>query len=738
MAASVLHPADNRGVGTGNVRRLGTVLRERAWLIFLCVLLGGAGATAYMQYAPKQYAATTTVEYQASLMQYLSPNQGGPVDPDREIADVKRTLQSTELLSKVVVAERLHENPRFRGGLSGQDAIDQALKTLRNRLTVEIPTDDQALRITFKDQLADLAVRVVNSLVVELLEKYSRQRSELFDQVGETLQLRSADIWRDFRALQPVEVPEPDGVPGAVQQQRTALQDALQTLTTQRVEAEVEVTRLQEQLRAAEQPFDNPESALQVAFLAAQTPVSAARKVLLDRQLELEQVAERYREKHPRYLAAQDAVQQSRSALSEAIQAATASLRQALESTRTKRDELQRQIDAKLTELSAIPTATPTPEQTANPSSNEQEVLLELYRGNLAALKELQYGGPAILSPLKHLPAVTAGLTGPTPPRLLAYGFSAGFLVGLLLSLVFGYGDTSLKTVDDVEQTLDLAVLSVVPRLKDKDSEMAAAEGFRSLRTSIAVSSREKEPRLVQFTSTSPDEGKTFCALNFAVGLAQQGHRTVLVECDLRRPMAAPSLTLVNVDAAGVSDYLKATSKAETTNAKASASGDTAGLSFAEIRKKKGEAGKEGQKDTLEGGSGGGGSLALEDIVQRTEVANLFFVAAGKPVSSPTELLGRSRFEDMLDSLLQRYDRVVLDSAPVLGVSETLLIASRMHGVCFVVRGSQTPRRAVIRAVEILRRADVPLLGAVLNGITPKKSDPYGQDYYYHRSADRG
>ena len=67
-----------------------------------------------------------------------------------------------------------------------------------------------------------------------------------------------------------------------------------------------------------------------------------------------------------------------------------------------------------------------------------------------------------------------------------------------------------------------------------------------------------------------------------------------------------------------------------------------------------------------------------------------------------------------------------------------MLIASRMHGVCFVVRGSQTPRRAVIRAIEILRRADVPLLGAVLNGITPKKSDPYGQDYYYHRTGERG
>jgi Mrp family chromosome partitioning ATPase len=77
----------------------------------------------------------------------------------------------------------------------------------------------------------------------------------------------------------------------------------------------------------------------------------------------------------------------------------------------------------------------------------------------------------------------------------------------------------------------------------------------------------------------------------------------------------------------------------------------------------------------------------------------------------------------------------VLDSAPVLGVSETLLIASRMQGVCFVLRGGQTPRRAILRAVEIMRRADVPVLGVVLNGLSPRRSDPYGQDYYYHRAT---
>jgi polysaccharide biosynthesis transport protein len=306
-------------------------------------------------------------------------------------------------------------------------------------------------------------------------------------------------------------------------------------------------------------------------------------------------------------------------------------------------------------------------------------------------------------------------------------------IVGLLLSLVFGYGDTSLKTVDDVERVLNLPVLCVVPTLKDNDTELAAAEGFRSLRTSIAVSSKAKEPRLLQFTSTSPDEGKTFCALNFAVGLAQQGHKTVLVECDLRRPMAAPSLALVKVDAAGVSDFLKAAAPALAAGPEGSRTRSASDLSFAEIRRKKVEVTDKAEPEP-DPAPPATGTLGLDGIVQPTEVPNLWFVAAGKPVANPTELLARPRFEELLNGLLQRYDRVVLDSAPVLGVSETVLIAHRMQGVCFVLRGGQTPRRAILRAVEILRRADVPVLGVVLNGLNPRRSDPYGQDYYYHRA----
>jgi succinoglycan biosynthesis transport protein ExoP len=731
MAASALHRIDPQPSG-GSARRIITLLRERAWLIFLFTLLGGALATAYIQYAPKKYAATSSIKYQDSFAQYL-PDK---TSPQRAIHDVKRNLLSEELLKSVVNAERLQENPRFNKKLSGSEAVEAAYQTLLKRLTIQGPAEDLTLEITVTDQTPDLPVRVLNSLAVRWLEAYSKERAATFDQIMATLQTRSADILRDLRKITNPNTPISNDAPSSNEKKRLELLDQVDQLTADYLQLEVQIARQSDQVRLAKQPFENPEIALQVTSLAANRQVQSAQTILKDKQVALDEVAERYLEKHPNYIAAAKEVETARQALQNAINAAISELEKAVESTKTERDNVKQQIDTAMAEAKTLATPQIATNTTAANTSTPDEAgaLKKLYDENLGELKALQYGSLAILSPIRHTPATLSKPAGPNPQQILAIGIASGLLLGLLVSLVFGYGDTSLKTVDDVEQALDLPVLSVVPRLKDSDSELAAAEGFRSLRTSISVSSRDKEPRLVQFTSTSPDEGKTFCALNFAVGLAQQGHRTVLIECDLRRPMAAPSLSLVKMDAAGVSDYLKSgtTSKSEpspeTTPAKPSG-----GLSFAEIRKKKVETTKpESPAPTLTSDG-----LSLDDVIQRTEVANLFFVAAGKPVSSPTELLASPRFEDLLNGLLQRYDRVVLDSAPVLGVSETLLIASRMQGVCFVVRGNHTPRRAVLRAVEILRRTDAPLLGAVLNGITPKKSDPYGQDYYYHRTAGR-
>ena len=738
MALSTLQQVGPGGTGGGNLRRLGTILRERSWLILLCTLLGGALATAYTHYAPKRYAAKATVKYQTAMSHWLALVDRPDFNVATLLAETRGKLEDDALLRRVALAQQLGENPRYSGGLYGSDATDRAVAKLRRNLRIETPRDATALDIVVTDRSPELATRLANAVVEELLTEYARVRGELLEEISSRLRSMQDEIWREYRARQPVAAGAP-GVDEAVDQRRRELQDRLRTMTTQLVEANLRRLELAGQLAQARELAAQPTAALQVPFIASQAGVSSARAALLQSQVALEEISERYKAKHPDYTKAAEARDTAQQALAGEIQSALAVLEEEVEAARGRSAELQQGIDAGLAEVARL-SPPPAAEAAAVPSAalSEAEALRQIGERVMARLAEFQFSGDVILTPLRQ----TQRAEPPTVPvgqsavRLLGTGLLAGLIVGLLMSLVFGYGDTSLKTVDEVEQLLNLPVLCVVPRLKDNDTELAAAEGFRSLRTSIAVSSKGKEPRLLQFTSTSPDEGKTFCALNFAVGLAQQGHKTVLVECDLRRPMAAPSLALVKVDAAGVSDFLKAASAAPGAGTERGRKRPESDLSFAEIRKKKGA-----QDDAAKAEAApvpqpaGAAGLGVEAIVQQTEVPNLCFVAAGKPAANPTELLARPRFEDLLNGLLQRYDRVVLDSAPVLGVSETLLIANRMQGVCFVLRGGQTPRRAVVRAVEMMRRADVPVLGVVLNGLNLRRSDPYGQDYYYHRAA---
>jgi capsular exopolysaccharide synthesis family protein len=215
----------------------------------------------------------------------------------------------------------------------------------------------------------------------------------------------------------------------------------------------------------------------------------------------------------------------------------------------------------------------------------------------------------------------------------------------------------------------------------EDDSPASGAESFRSLRTSLSMLDREKPHRSFLFTSAMPGEGKTFCAVNYAVSLAQQGFTTLLIDCDLRRPMAGDFLGFEEKNKWGVAQFL-------------------------------------------------GGKQKFDVLVQGTSVSNLWFLSAGPYSPSAVELLTQSNCSLLLEEALRRFDRVVLDSAPIFGVSDTLLMVNQVDAVCMVVRVGKTPRMVAIRAVEVLERASAPLAGAVLNGSARSRRAAYGDPYY--------
>jgi capsular exopolysaccharide synthesis family protein len=192
----------------------------------------------------------------------------------------------------------------------------------------------------------------------------------------------------------------------------------------------------------------------------------------------------------------------------------------------------------------------------------------------------------------------------------------------------------------------------------------------------------EESVRTILLTSANAGEGKTYCCLNYAVALAQLGHRTLLIDADLRRKNLS-NLVLLNSKAPGLTSCLS-------------------------------------------------GRASLTDCCKETGIENLFVLGAGEQTPKPAELLASREFANLLEEALLHFDRIVLDSAPINPVSDTQLIAKYAQLICLVVRAGKTPQRAISRACSRLAKATRTPDGIVFNRTARSYRDSYYLSEYGH------
>jgi len=342
----------------------------------------------------------------------------------------------------------------------------------------------------------------------------------------------------------------------------------------------------------------------------------------------------------------------------------------------------------------------------------EVETNKQLYEGLLQRLKE---AGVAAGLKSSNINVVDRG---ETPRRVyrprtainLALGLILGLMLGVSMAFFIDYLDNTIKTPDDIEKTLDLPSLGVIPAFKmfetpvgtrlltaastqstdasvdavlqgSQDMRSRVWEAYRSLRTSLLLSNSGKPPQIILVTSALPAEGKTTTALNAAIVLAQTSARTLLIDLDMRRPKI----------------------------------GSHFGLN-----------GHQGMSYFLTGNSD------LTSQVRKTSVPNLFVVSAGYVPPNPAELIGSDRMDKALKLLRDYFQYVVIDSPPILSVTDALVLSPKVDGVVMVVRGGETPREAVRRASEHLNQVGAKILGVMINDVDIRKSEyRYYYKYYY-------
>jgi polysaccharide biosynthesis transport protein len=289
----------------------------------------------------------------------------------------------------------------------------------------------------------------------------------------------------------------------------------------------------------------------------------------------------------------------------------------------------------------------------------------------------------------------------PNIPSIMRTSIGLGILVFLAIAIGLGFIDDRVKSAWDVESFIGVQLLGIIPQMgmiKD-DEKIALAEtptgnetgneAFLGLYSSVKIQSKLDFPKSMLVTSTIPGEGKTLISCNLAACFARHGKRTLLMDCDLRRPMLHRHFRQQNT--AGIISWYE-------------------------------------RGAHLDGDIVTNPDLGIVKIGE-----NLWLLTSGGRSKTPTELLENPVFPQLLERLKKNFDLVVVDSPPMGAVTDATLIAERTDEVIFVCRFNRAYRKHIRLYIKALREGKNEILGIVLNGLSPRRIEYYS-NYRYYRS----
>ncbi len=278
-------------------------------------------------------------------------------------------------------------------------------------------------------------------------------------------------------------------------------------------------------------------------------------------------------------------------------------------------------------------------------------------------------------------PVISNSPVSPNVTMNLVLGAVVGLTFGVGIAFFLEYLDTSVKTLEDVERYLQVPVLAVIPKdvgILHKQSGMSPdAEAYRILRTNIEFNRKNPEDNAITVVSGGAGEGKSTTLVNLAYICAQGGYTTLMIDADLRRPRLHTFFDINN--SVGLTNYL-----------------------------------------TTE--------LMLEDVILQTPVDNLYFMPSGILPADAAGILNSRRMSELIQDVKQRFDLVLVDSPPILGVSDASVLASEVDLTMLVVQHRKLPRNMLLRVKQAVENVGGNVIGVVLNNVDVRSDSQY--QYY--------
>jgi len=618
--------------------------------------------------------------------------QGAELDATDIMETFAQSLASSSVLLGAAQTLGLDKDPSLVPGADkGTTYPDSAIAgLLAGKVHVSLRRETRLIDIVAEDQSPQRARDIAAAVVQAYLRQTFEQQFKTSRQATQFLQEEAQKLKKKLEASeQQLQTYKEQHNAISLEDSQNIITAKLKDLNTRAIDAKNNRIRLESDIEALRKiPANDTERMLQIGSVAAIPEVSESRGLVLKAEADLAALQKRYLPLHPKYIAAVTQIQKLKQTLQDNLRDAGKILETQYAAAKESEDKLnillqeQEQAALELSKL-AIP---------YNTLQREVDSDKAMYDALNTRIRETSVSQGVEKAPFHVIeePFVT---NNPVKPEIMK-----GVMIAFALSLAGGLGliitidslDQTLRSVDHAEEFLGLPALAVIPEDSGKkktlrnafeSSDSRQAEAFRTLRAGLSLlGSEDAARRVFLVTSSVPGEGKSFSSLSLAHSFALNGYRTILIEGDMRRPSLHTAFPdLAKQQTAGLAEVLS-------------------------------------------------GNRQPEEVSVQTPVENLSVIFAGGPAPNPAELLAGGRLDKVVAELKQHFDRIVIDTAPINAVSDTLTMISAAQYVCLIVRPAKTRKAAIARAIHMVEKAKGVLAGFVLN----RAKFRVGSGYYYY------
>ncbi len=694
------------------------ILQKRKWTVIAClVIVVTLAAIASFRQTPL-YAGVTRLTIGRENPDPLGFSKGEAASEDWDYSLTLETqlkiMQSDELLMGVAKQLQLDKSPAFVGKTTAPPATGEPqaltpqqesmlLGKMHSALSLSVIPRTRIVEIQFLSPDPKLAAQIANALANAYIEHNFRTKFESTMQTSDWLAKQLSDLQMRVETAQErlVRYQRENGIV-EINDKENIITDKLNEVNKQLTEAEGD--RIQKEALYRMASSSDPSIVSRSNLGAGDELIDKLRSSRAELRTQYAQLTTQFGPSYPKVLEVQNQIRELESAIEAERQKMLARMKNdylaALQREKLLRTALEQQkVEANNLNQRAIE---------YNLLKRDVDTSRQLYEGLLQKLKEAGVSAGLRSSNIQVVDVARVPLSPVKPniPRNIELAFLVGLAGGILLAFAIEALDSTVRTADEVQAIARMPVLGIIPLdrntkearklLHRKTGALPAgssrtalithvrpnseiAEAYKALRTSVLLSTSGTPPKTLLITSALPKEGKTTTSVNVATALAQRGARVLLVDTDLRRPSV----------------------------------GKTFGMKTSV-----------GLSTLLSGGS------KYDEVIFPTVEPNLFVVPAGPIPPHPSELLHSQTMFDNMEKWQQQFDHVILDSPPILSVTDAVLLSTRVNAVLLVIHSGQTTKQALKRSRDILVQVKARLMGVVVNAIDLSSPDYY--HYYYY------